>query len=181
MHILSAEVWLPLGVYDQVANDFGTKAKLSWRSQGNPAAYHGSAETGITAASARPALGGLAANLEKAFPVEQKDQTFISAPVSRFTTSYSPSGDGGIQKSRHSSWDVGGGFPRRVPQPREHAARARHRAAQRNCDPSRPRWKPRAHRPPAFNRRLGARASRWRRRTVLGLWSSDLLIASMRS
>jgi hypothetical protein len=35
----------------------------------------------------------LAANLEKAFPVEQKDQTFITSPLSRFATSTSPDHD----------------------------------------------------------------------------------------
>ena len=37
----------------------------------------GRLKSGMTAAAAAPALKGLAANLEKAFPVEQKDQTFI--------------------------------------------------------------------------------------------------------
>ena len=51
----------------------------------------------MTAASAKPALEGLAANLEKAFPVEQKDQTFTTTPISRFSVSTSPSGEGGLE------------------------------------------------------------------------------------
>ena len=39
---------------------------------------------------AQPALKGLAANLETAFPVEQKDQTLVSAPLNRFATSTAP-------------------------------------------------------------------------------------------
>ena len=37
----------------------------------------------MTAAAAKPALEGLAINLEKVYPVEQKNQTFLAAPVSR--------------------------------------------------------------------------------------------------
>jgi predicted permease len=52
---------------------------------------------GMTAATAKPALQGLAANLEKAFPIEQKDQTFLTAPVSRNTTSNSPRVDNDLK------------------------------------------------------------------------------------
>ena len=94
MHIFSAEVWLPLGVYDQIANDFsaGTKYSLGDRA-GQQLLILGRLKTGVTAAAAAPALKGLAANLEKAFPVEQKDQTFIASPLSRFATSTSPDHD----------------------------------------------------------------------------------------
>src|SRR5437762_10042900 len=50
----------------------------------------------MTAAAAKPALEGLAANLEKAFPVEQKDQTFTTTPTSRSPVSTSPSGEGSL-------------------------------------------------------------------------------------
>ena len=40
----------------------------------------GRLKPGMTAAAAAPALRGLATNLEKAFPVEQKDQTLTTAP-----------------------------------------------------------------------------------------------------
>ena len=50
----------------------------------------GRLKPGMTAAAAKPALEGLAANLEKAYPVEQKNQTFITAPVSRNSVSNNP-------------------------------------------------------------------------------------------
>jgi len=56
----------------------------------------GRLKPGLTAAAAKPALEGLAANLEKAFPVEQKDQTFTTTPISRFSVSTSPSGEGSM-------------------------------------------------------------------------------------
>src|SRR5438094_4627305 len=52
---------------------------------------------GMTAAAAKPALEGLAANLEKAYPIEQKDQTFVTAPVSRNSVSNNPAADSGIK------------------------------------------------------------------------------------
>src|SRR4029077_16911576 len=57
----------------------------------------GRLKPGMTAAGAKPALEGLAANLEKAYPVEQKDQTFITAPVSRNSVSNNPTAEGGIK------------------------------------------------------------------------------------
>src|SRR6266513_855299 len=84
MQILSPEVWLPMSVYDQVANDFesGNKTTIEDR-KGTQLRIMGRLKPGLTATAAKPALEGLAANLENAYPVEQKNQTFITAPVSR--------------------------------------------------------------------------------------------------
>src|SRR4030095_291345 len=51
---------------------------------------------GLSATSAEPALQTLAANLENAFPVEQKDQTFTTRPVSRFSISDEPPDDSDV-------------------------------------------------------------------------------------
>ena len=50
----------------------------------------------MSAIAAEPALKTLAANLEQAFPVEQKDQTFTTRPVSRFSISDDPPDDGDV-------------------------------------------------------------------------------------
>ena len=98
MHIFSSEAWLPLGVYDQVANDFQTDNKTTLGDRaGTQLMLIGRLKPGTTPAAADPALTTLAANLEKTFPVEQKDQTFTTAPLSRFATSTSPQGDGEIK------------------------------------------------------------------------------------
>src|SRR5207249_11810918 len=98
MQILSPEVWLPMSVYDQVANDFESdnKATIDDR-KGTQVRVMGRFKPGMTAAAAKPALEGLAANLEKAYPVEQKDQTFIAAPVSRNSVSNNPAAENGIK------------------------------------------------------------------------------------
>lgn len=89
--IFAPEIWLPLGVYDQVANDFesDSRGKLDDRG-GRQLIVVGRLKQGMTAAAAAPALKTLAASLEQAHPVEQKDQTFMLGPLSRFGLSTSP-------------------------------------------------------------------------------------------
>src|SRR5438874_11933375 len=98
LQILSPEVWLPISVYDQVANDFGSKNKTTIDDRnGTQLRIIGRLKPGMTAVAARPALEGLAANLEKAYPVEQKNQTFITAPVSRIAVSTNPAAASGVK------------------------------------------------------------------------------------
>jgi len=97
--IFAPEIWLPLGVYDQVANDFETenKGKLNDRA-GRQLMIVGRLKPGLTVAAAVPALHNLAANLERTYPVEQKDQTFTVAPLSRFSLSTQPSSGRNIKR-----------------------------------------------------------------------------------
>src|SRR5437016_1221834 len=98
MQILSPEVWLPMSVYDRVANDFESDNKTTIEDRkGTQVRIMGRLKPGMTAALARPALEGLAAKLEKAYPVEQKNQTFIAAPVSRNSVSNNPAAESGIK------------------------------------------------------------------------------------
>ena len=98
MQILSPEVWLPMSVHDQVANDFLSENKTTIEDKkGTQVRIMGRLKPGMTSATAEPALEGLAANLEKAYPVEQKNQTFITAPVSRNSISNNPATESGIK------------------------------------------------------------------------------------
>jgi predicted permease len=98
MTILSPEVWLPMSVYDQVANDFNSDNKTTIDDRkGTQLRIMGRLKPGMAAVAAKPALQGLAANLEKAYPVEQKDQTFMIAPVSRNSISNNPEAESGIK------------------------------------------------------------------------------------
>jgi predicted permease len=98
MTILSPEVWLPMSVYDQVANDFNSDNKPTIDDRkGTQLRIMGRLKPRMTAAAAKPALQGLAANLEKAYPVEQKNQTFMTAPVARNSISNNPETEGGIK------------------------------------------------------------------------------------
>ena len=97
MQILSPEVWLPMSVYDQVANDFSSENRSTIDDRkGTQLRIMGRLKPGLTAAAAKPELAGLAANLEKAYPVEQKDQTFMAERVSRNTVSNTPGSDSKI-------------------------------------------------------------------------------------
>src|SRR5437762_3119298 len=98
MQVLSPEVWLPISVYDQVANDFESDNKTTIDDRkGTQVRVMGRFKPGMTAAAAKPALEGLAANLEKAYPVEQKDQTFMAATVSRNSVSNNPAAASGVK------------------------------------------------------------------------------------
>jgi predicted permease len=98
LQVLSPEVWLPMSDYDQVANDFGAKNQTTMDDRnGTQLRIIGRLRPGMTAAAAKPALEGLAANLEKAYPVEQKNQTFITAPVSRIAVSTNPAAARGVK------------------------------------------------------------------------------------
>jgi len=94
MNLFSAELWLPLGVYDLIANDFSTenRSKLGDLT-GTELLLVGRLKPGLTAPAAEPEIKTLATNLEAAFPVEQKDQTFLLRRLSRFSTSPSFSDD----------------------------------------------------------------------------------------
>ena len=88
MAVFSPEVWVPLSAYDVIANDYGSmKVETLSTRGGNQLMLIGRLKPGQTAAAAEPALKTLAGNLERAFPVEQKDQTFTTRPLSRFSIS----------------------------------------------------------------------------------------------
>ncbi|HMJ05784.1 MAG TPA: ABC transporter permease [Chthoniobacterales bacterium] len=95
--VFSREVWLPLGVYDEIMNDLGGGPNKSLADRASDKLILiGRLKSGLTAAQAAPALKGLAANLEAAFPFEQKDQTFMTAPLDRFASSTDPTDAGPI-------------------------------------------------------------------------------------
>src|SRR6266404_2068611 len=97
--VFAPEIWLPLGVYEQVTNDFetGNKGKLDDRN-GRQFMIIGRLKPEMTVAAAGPALKALAANLEQAYPVEQKDQTFMVETLSRFAMSMNPSSNNNIKR-----------------------------------------------------------------------------------
>jgi predicted permease len=97
MAVLSPEVWVPLSSYEAIANDFSKDKFESLDSRtGKQLLVIGRLKPGISAAAAEPALKTLAVNLEKAFPAEQKDQTFTTRALSRFSISDDPPDDSEI-------------------------------------------------------------------------------------
>jgi putative ABC transport system permease protein len=88
--LFSPEIWLPLGSFGVVV-----ESPLADRRRA-PLLVVGRLRPGVTSAAAGPALAVLAASLERQFPVEQKDQTFIAAPLARLSTGDAPREAGGI-------------------------------------------------------------------------------------
>ena len=95
--MLSPEVWVPFSAYNFVQNDFAdSREEVVSGQSGHNLLLLGRFKTGVTAPTAEAALKTLATNLEKTYPVEQKDQTFVTRPISRFSVSDSPPDDGDI-------------------------------------------------------------------------------------
>jgi predicted permease len=97
--MFSVDVWTPLSVYDQMTNDSEPDGRnLLADRAGQQLKVIGRLKPGMTAAGTRPELAGLASNLEKAFPVEQQDQTFTAGPLARFSVSPRPANEAGLRK-----------------------------------------------------------------------------------
>ncbi len=95
MMLFGPELYFPLGMLDLLSNDFQSEAK---RTLEHRDAYNvfvvGRLAPGVSLTAANAALKAAAVNLEKAWPVEQKDQTFLAAPLPRLSTSDGPSQEG---------------------------------------------------------------------------------------
>lgn len=87
MMIFGPELYFPLGDYDLVTNGSSGELKRTLeRRDANVLLLVGRLKPGVTASSAGAALVTVAANLEKAFPVLQKDQTYLLRPLPRLDT-----------------------------------------------------------------------------------------------
>ena len=92
MMLLGPELYFPLGDFDLLTNAFQAEAKRTLeRRDAYMLLVVGRLKPGVTAAAAESTLSALATNLENAYPVEQKDQTFTTRPLPRLSTSTSPS------------------------------------------------------------------------------------------
>ncbi len=95
MMLFGPELYFPLSMLDLLSNDFQTEVK---RTLDKRDAYSifvvGRLAPGVTLATANATLKGTAANLEQAWPVEQKDKTFLAGPLPRLSTSDGPASEG---------------------------------------------------------------------------------------
>ena len=95
MVIISPELFLPTGVYDSISNDFikvGRPETLADRRH-HSLVLAARFKPGDTIASVAPALAVAGAQLEKAYPGENHDQTLLLAPMSRTSVSTRPDTD----------------------------------------------------------------------------------------
>ena len=94
MMIFGPELYFPLGDYDLLTNGSSAEVKRTLeRRDANVLLIVGRLKPGVTASTAEAALVTVAANLEKALPVVQKDQTFLVRPLPRLNTGPYPNAD----------------------------------------------------------------------------------------
>jgi predicted permease len=91
--VVSPELFLPLGMYESVINGFeGRGRKLADRNYSGLIVV-GRLRPGLSLQAANGQLAPLAAQLETAFPAENKEQSFSVHPLSRLAISTSPTDD----------------------------------------------------------------------------------------
>ena len=91
--IVSPDLYLPLGMYESVINDFQGHGRALASREHHALILVGRLRPGMTLAEADKQLGVVAARMEQASPAENKDQTFQVRPLSRLGVSTSPSSD----------------------------------------------------------------------------------------
>ena len=91
--LVSSELYMPLSLHDAMNNGFeGVGRQLAARD--NPALIVvGRLRPGLTEKAADSQLAAVASGMEKSYPAENKDQTFIVRPLSRMSVSTNPTDD----------------------------------------------------------------------------------------
>jgi putative ABC transport system permease protein len=97
MMIFGPELYFPLGDYDLLTNDSPAEVKRTLeRREANVLLIVGRLKPGVTASNAGAALLTVAANLEKALPVLQKDQTLLVRLLPRLNTGPYPADESSL-------------------------------------------------------------------------------------
>ncbi len=95
--LVSPDVWLPLGVWGQVRNDFQSDAGASLSDRANHALILvGRLKSGIEAPVAEQRLAAFASELAQAYPQENQNQTFTLHPLARLSVSTHPPDESGL-------------------------------------------------------------------------------------
>src|ERR1017187_6153370 len=82
-----------MGMYEPMINDFEGAVRPLAARDNHALILVGRLRAGLTGQSVDAQLAPVAAGLEKAYPVENRDQTFIVRPLSRMSVSTNPSTD----------------------------------------------------------------------------------------
>ena len=95
--LFSPEFWLPLGMYETMANDFmnAKRQRLDDRNH-HCLMLVGRLKPGVTSAAAQNQLQSLASQLAEAYPTENKDSTFELGRLSRMSINTNPQKDSGM-------------------------------------------------------------------------------------
>jgi predicted permease len=89
--LFSPEFWVPLGMYEQLANHFMNEEKRQLRDRNHHCLLLvGRLKPGLTMARAQVELESLAGQLESAYPEINKDQSLVLAELPRLSISTNP-------------------------------------------------------------------------------------------
>src|ERR1035438_768875 len=91
--LISAELYVPLGAYDARVNDFEGRGHALASRDTHALIALARLHPGTSLAAADAQLAGIAAAMQKAWPVENKDQTLLVRPLSRLSVSDGPTSD----------------------------------------------------------------------------------------
>ena len=88
--MIGGDVYVPLGVYDLVMNDFESHGRPLSARDNHVLIVVGRLKPGLTGKLAEPQLAVMASQMASAYPAENKDQTYIARPLSRMSISSNP-------------------------------------------------------------------------------------------
>ncbi|SPF47601.1 Permease [Candidatus Sulfopaludibacter sp. SbA4] len=92
--LMSPELYFPLGMYEQVMNDFEGHVRPLAARKNEAIILVGRLRPGLTPETADPLLAAAASRLEQAYPGENKNQTFVARRLSRLSFGTGPQSDG---------------------------------------------------------------------------------------
>lgn len=95
--LVSPEIFVPLGAYGLVMNDFDGHVKPLAARDNHVLIVVGRLKQGVTLQAADAKLAVVASQMEKAYPADDKDQTLVTRPLPRMSISTSPQTDGGLR------------------------------------------------------------------------------------
>jgi putative ABC transport system permease protein len=95
--LISSELYLPLGAYQLVMNDFDGHGKPLEARDHHNLILVGRLRPGMTGQQANAQLAVVASQLEKAYPAENRNQTFMTSPLSRLSITTNPTNDGELR------------------------------------------------------------------------------------
>lgn len=93
--LISPELYLPLGVYESAINDFEGRGRALARDN-HALILVGRLRPGVSQRSAEALLATVASHLARAYPEDDKDQTFLVRPLARMGISTEPETDSGL-------------------------------------------------------------------------------------
>ena len=91
--MVSPELYLPMGMYEPMINDFEGAVRPLAARDNHCLILVGRLRDGLAQQAADAQLAPLASGMAKAYPAENRDQTFIVRPLARMSVSTNPSTD----------------------------------------------------------------------------------------